>query len=434
MSRNVKPKAEFSVSEWLDYFETRHKTPIQMGLSRVQLVAKKLNLLAWDIPVITVAGTNGKGSTVASLEAIYTAAGYKVAAYTSPHLVHFNERIKYNNKKISNKALTEIFLRLHATKGSDALTYFEITTLAALYYFKQQKPDVLLLEVGMGGRLDATNCIDATLSIITSIDLDHEAWLGDTTEAIAFEKAGIFRPQQLSVCAISQPPQSLLDEASKKALALSLFKASYDYKIEANRFKFFTNKALYAELPVPKINAKAFASAMMASIKLQAKLPVHHHAYEIAALSVAIPARQQWLTGTRTPTLIDIAHNPESVRLLADYLKAHPKTGQIHAVFSGLQDKSLSGLIEPMQPYVDVWYLTCINSPRGATEVALKQACHGALNQTPQMVFNHPNMAYNAAMSAAKPDDIIVVYGSFLLISAIFFAHLSQGEQHEFSN
>lgn len=415
-----------SLPEWLTYIETRHREPIQLGLPRIKAFALALNVLAWDnTVVITVAGTNGKGSTVAALKAIYSAAGFSVAAYTSPHLLAFNERIQMNQTPITDRALCEAFLAIHELEGSEALTYFEMTTLAALVYFKQQQPDVLVLEVGLGGRLDATNIIDSDLAIVTTVDLDHQAWLGDTVEAIGYEKAGVFRTHKPAIYADNQPPSTLINYAEE--IDTPLLSLNHDYSYEHNNKKhfIFKEKNLPArELPVLLIHPQAFAAAMMASIKLHDRLFVSDANYEIAAENATLEGRQQWLK-TPVPTFVDVAHNAQSVSLLAKYFKTHPVKGKIHAVFSGLQGRDLCGLIEPMQHLVDKWYLSALDDKRGASAALLEQAYIDVTKQKALPVFDAPVAAYQAAVNTAKKDDIIVVYGSFVLVSAVMHAYLN---------
>jgi dihydrofolate synthase/folylpolyglutamate synthase len=419
--------SNFSVSEWLDYLEKRHSKEIQLGLVRVKEIAAQLNLLSFDACVITVAGTNGKGSTVAALEAIYASAGYQVATYTSPHLLYFNERIRLNQANISDAKLCHAFLAIHAVPNSETLTYFEMVTLAALWYFKQNKPDIILLEVGLGGRLDATNCIDADLAIVTTIDIDHQAFLGTTRDEIAVEKAGIFRADQEAIYADTNPPDTLIDKAKALHLKLSRLNIDYTITINQNNLIFSGPNQTHLTVPCPALHPKAFGAAIMASLKLHSILPVSEAAYQEAAKKAKISGRQQWLN-TSIPTLVDVAHNSQSVKLLSEFIKKKPISGKIHAVFSGLQDKVLYDLVAPMRAYVDTWYLTQINHTRGATEASLKTVSIGAT------IFDEPLAAYNAAEKAAEPGDVIVVYGSFLLVSAIMLEHLQEGEHSELNH
>ncbi|MDF1678604.1 MAG: Mur ligase family protein [Legionellaceae bacterium] len=425
---------DFSANDWLNYLEKRHHEKIQLGLSRVHAVAKSLSLLHPKATVITVAGTNGKGSTIAALEAIYHEAGYRVAAYTSPHLLRFNERIRIDKTPIKDSALIQAFLAIHDTPGSHLLTYFEMATLAALWHFKHNQPDVILLEVGMGGRLDATNCIDADLSIVTTIDIDHEAFLGNTKEAIAIEKAGVFRPLQLSVYADENPPHSLLKAAKASQLDLAILNRDYTFSVSDDTFIFSNTHSFSLTLTCPSIHPKAFAAAVMASLKLNTTLPVSQAHYAAAATHATILGRKQWLNNNAIPTLVDVAHNKQAVNLLAEFIKKNPPTGNIHAVFSGLQDKTLYDLIAPMRAYVNTWYLTTLNHTRSATKASLKDAYTHVMNKQPDAVFDEPSSAFAAAANAVKPGDVILVYGSFLLVSAVMLAHFQEGEDNELCN
>jgi dihydrofolate synthase / folylpolyglutamate synthase len=422
----MKPFNAFSLPEWLVYIETRHHEPIQLGLPRIKAFAETLGVLAWgNTVVITVAGTNGKGSTVAALKAIYSAAGFCVAAYTSPHLLVFNERIQINQTFITDIALCEAFLAIHELDGSEVLTYFEMTTLAALIYFKQQQPDVLLLEVGLGGRLDATNIIDSDLAIVTTVDLDHQAWLGDTIEAIGYEKAGVFRAHKPAIYADNNPPRTLIKYAEALNTPLLIWGHEYCFEHDAEKFIFTAKNLPARELPTLSIHSKAFAAAMMASLQLQNRLFVSDAHYKIAAETTTLAGRQQWLK-TSIPTFVDVAHNAQSVNLLSKYFKTYPINGKIHAVFSGLQGRDLCGLIEPMQHLVHTWYLSLLDDKRGADAMLLQHAYTHATAQVAPSVFDDPLTAYQTAVNTAKEGDVIVVYGSFVLVSAVMHAYLNE--------
>lgn len=419
----------FSLAEWLTYIETRHHEAIQLGLTRIQAFAKALDVLAWDKTlVITVGGTNGKGSTVAALQAIYSAAGFSVATYTSPHLLAFNERIQINQTPISDQALCEAFLAIHEIDGSSALTYFEMTTLAALVFFKQQQPDVLLLEVGLGGRLDATNIIDSDVAIVTTVDLDHQAWLGDTVEAIGYEKAGIFRANKLAIYADVNPPCSLVNHA--KQLHTHLLCLDHDYFIEHDEHRFLLKEKNQAprELPALTIHPQAFAAAMVASLKLRDRVFVPEEAYKHAAETLMISGRLEWLK-TKVPTLVDVAHNKQSVQRLANYVKTHEtheRQGKIHVIFSCLKGRELATLIEPMEHVVDTWYLSLLDDKRGVTKEHLMQVYVDVMHREALPVFDNPLAAYRAAALEAEQGDVIIVYGSFVLVSAVMHAYLDE--------
>ena len=409
-----------SLDEWLDLLENRHQQEIQLGLTRVKAVADRLALCSSDCVVITVAGTNGKGSTVASLEAIYLAAGFRVGCYTSPHLLMFNERICVNHLPITDEVLCQIFALLEQVRGDIHLTYFEMTTLAALYYFKQCSLDVLILEVGMGGRLDATNIIDADLAIITTVDLDHQDQLGNTIDAIGYEKAGILKANQLFIYADHNPPLSIIKQA--KALDIKMHCLGIDYSFVATQDDLhisFQGGAVI-RLPRPGINLNAAVVAVVASGLLLDKLYVNNAQYGLAMQAVVLSGRQHVVPGVVT-TVFDVAHNPQAVSLLAAFIREYQPRGKIYAVFSGLKDKDLCGLIRPMFDCVDFWYLALLNGKRAASETMLLEAFH-AEGGLVASSFPNPLMAYEAARQQANPGDLIVVYGSFLMVSAVMAA------------
>ena len=406
--------SDFALADWLHYLEHRHHEEIQLGLVRVQTVAQRLNVLDFDPTVITVAGTNGKGSTVAALEAIYSVAGYNVGSYTSPHLIAFNERIRSNLIPITDEALCSAFMAIENARGDIHLTYFEVTTLAALLYFKSLKLDIIVLEVGMGGRLDATNIIDSDLAIITTVDLDHQAHLGETIEAIAHEKAGILRANKPYIYADGDPPKSLPD----KAALLKAPRIEYSFTSSiADGLEITPVSAAPIHVPLPRLHPNAAAAAIMSSDHLKALLPVTQSHWEQAMREVFIPGRQEVREGP-VRTVFDVAHNPQAAALLSVFIQRNKPKGKVHAVFSGLKDKDLCGLIKPMRPYVDIWYPARLSGKRAADESQLLSALRAA-NCLVFKCFDNPFAAYQEAMKRANPDDLIVVYGSFLTVSAV---------------
>lgn len=415
--------SHFSLTEWLDYLENRHTQEMQLGLSRIHNMAMSLDLLQFNPLIITVAGTNGKGSTVSTLEAIYTSAGYQVGSYTSPHLLRFNERIRVNQQPIDDTTLCEIFSLIEDKPLATDLTYFEMTTLAALWYFKSLPLDVMILEVGLGGRLDATNIIDADLAIITTVDLDHQQQLGSTKEAIGYEKAGILRKNTPYIYADDHQPKSILKYANE----LNSNQLIYTIEATSDCFQLTVESGNTINLPLPNINLKAAAAAVMAALHFSSQLPVSQEQFETAMQTVSILGRQQVCHQTGRPTLLfDVAHNPQAVALLADVVKPYQCKGKVHAVFSGLSDKDLCGLIEPMYPLVDFWYPAVLSSKRAASE-SLLRSVFNEMNCDVDTCFNHPLEAYEAARSSANPEDLIVVYGSFLTVSAV----MSSQQQEE---
>lgn len=417
---------DFSLADWLHHLENRYAKEIQLGLTRIHEVAKRLNLLNLNATVFTVAGTNGKGSTVAALEAVYMAAGYQVASYTSPHLIHFNERIRVNNQPISDEKLCKAFAVIEQGRGDTHLTYFEMATLAALWHFKQFKLDVIILEVGVGGRLDATNIIDSDMAIITTVDLDHQDYLGDNIEAIGYEKAGILRANTPFIYADEVPPNSVIEHAK----TLGAQQICYSFKIVDDNLQILSTVGSVEQInvPLPKINPKAAAAAIVASARLHPILPVSYKHWCDAMQKASILGRQQVLEGA-VSTIFDVAHNPQAVSLLADYIKKYQPKGKVHAVFSGLQDKDLRGLIKPMHSYVDFWYPAVLSSKRAASKSLLKAAFEAEHCSIPAD-FSDPLTAYQVAIKHAIPGDLIVVYGSFLTVSAVM-AHCMERQEEE---
>ena len=415
--------SDLSLADWLRLLENRHSQEIQLGLERVKRVAEGLGLHNTDVPVITVAGTNGKGSTVASLEAIYRAAGYRVASYTSPHLLVFNERICINQQPITDAHLCAAFDYIEQGRGSVHLTYFETVTLAALWYFKQCKLDLIILEVGMGGRLDATNIIDADLAIITTVDLDHQAYLGDTKELIGHEKAGILRKNRPVIYADNSPPASVVASAQLLNAPLYCLDVDYSFHTTPTGLHVRCPSGEQLNLPLPRINLKAAVAAIIATTCMQSVLPVTSAHCSEAMRTVFIKGRQQVIFNQVT-TVLDVAHNPQAALLLADFMQRMKPQGKVHAVFSALQDKDLCGLIKPMHACVDFWYPAVLSGKRAATELLILAAFRAANDAIPVPVcFNNPLAAYQEAMHRAKPGDVIVVYGSFFMVSAIMAAN-----------
>lgn len=404
------------LNAWLFLLENRHQDEIQLGLARIKTVANRLDLCRSNACVITVAGTNGKGSTVAVLDAIYNAAGFRVGCYTSPHLLRFNERICVNQVPITDEALCDAFHIIEHARQDVLLTYFEMTTLAALYYFKHCSLDVIILEVGMGGRLDATNIIDATAAIITTVDLDHQEYLGSTIDAIGYEKAGILRANQPFVYADDNPPTSVINKAYELQTSLQCLGKQYSYYLKEGSFHVVLADGQCLSLPRPNIHLNAAAAAVVVSDILNYRVPVMQEHLIEAMNTVRLSARQQLVYSNGVTILLDVAHNPQAVALLAEFICNYSYTGKVHAVFSGLKDKDLRGLIKPMLEYVDFWYLATLQSKRAANESMLMDALGAAFAEN---CFSDPAKAYTAAMHKASLGDIIVVYGSFLTVSAV---------------
>lgn len=413
-------KRRFTLNDWLSYLETSHAQEIQLGLSRIHEVAERLHLLSLPGLVITVAGTNGKGSTVTALEAIYHAAGYRVACYTSPHLLKFNERIRINQLSIDDEALCDAFYAIEQGRGKTPLTYFEMTTLAAFWYFCQFDLDLVILEVGLGGRLDATNIIDADLSIITTIDFDHQQYLGTTLEQIAYEKAGIIRENKPCIYADHCSPLAITDCANTLSAPLYRLGKQYTYHAVNGNLQVMgvENQDLAITVPIPAINHQAAAAALMASYCLQAVLPITQEQYDTAMNQVTLLARQQRIDVNNVIVVLDVAHNPQAVSWLAEHIKQQYSQRCIHAVFSALNDKDIKGLITPMKQLVNYWYPVQLSGKRAAPLAQLLAVLQDE-RQSVVTGYDDPSEAYNAAIQQANAGDVVIVFGSFLLVGAV---------------
>ncbi len=424
-----KPWSEWNLNQWLNDLENRNNQEIQLGLTRILEVAKKINVHTSGCKVITVAGTNGKGSTVSALEMIYHTAGYRVGTYTSPHLIHFNERIRVNLKPISDDDLCRAFSFIEEARGSVHLTYFEIATLAALLYFKQQSLDVVILEVGLGGRLDATNIIDADLSIITTIDYDHQDYLGDTLESIGYEKAGILRKGKPFIYADHNPPSSIIEVARDLAVPGYFYDIDFSIEEQGEFWVFNCHGEQIKGLPKPKVQIKSASAAIMSSLLLNQDMPVSKKHLYMAMEKVIISGRLQFHQDSIS-ILYDVAHNVQSARLLAETIKTKEMKGQVHAVFSALKDKDILGLISPLKDCVDRWYPAQLDNKRASSASLLCSIFEDA-EIFVEVCYTSPLIAFQAALSQAAAGDLIVVYGSFFTVGHVMAAQHNILEQKE---
>ena len=405
---------------WLQYIESRHAKSIDMGLDRVRAVRDQLGLEP-DFPVITVGGTNGKGSTCAMLEAILDAAGFRVGCYTSPHLIRYNERVRVGRTPVDDDALCNAFAAVESARGDIPLTYFEFGTLAAVLHFQQAGVDVAILEVGLGGRLDAVNVFDADCAVITSVGIDHVDYLGPTRESIGFEKVGIVRTGRPVVVAEPDPPVTLVDHI-RTVGAQPLF-AGVDFRAidEGTQWRYDGPGGLRAGLPWPALRGAYqignAAAAITALDALRDRCPVSTGALREGLTTVALPGRFQVLPG-RPVTILDVAHNPHAAQCLAGALGAMEITGKTHAVFAMLGDKDIAGVARLVKPHVDRWYLAPLPGPRGTDPEDLARALDEA--EVLDAVERHASVAeaFAAARDAARPDDRILAFGSFLTVAA----------------
>jgi len=412
-----------TLQEWLDWCEQLHPVAIDMGLDRVKTVANRLDL-RFDCPVITVAGTNGKGSTCAMLEAVLLQAGYRTGVYTSPHLVHFEERCRLHGESASAEAFAEAFASVEAVRGDVSLTYFEFSTLAILRLMVQADLDVAILEVGLGGRLDAVNIIDADCAVITSIDLDHMAILGKDRERIGFEKAGIMRAGRPVIVSDPVPPQSVIDHAAAVGAELWLFGRDFNFSGDKQQWAWAGRDRRYSGMAYPALrgaNQLINASGVLAALEaLRQRIPITAQAVRNGLAMVELPGRFQIVPGQ--PVLVlDVAHNPHSVAALAANLDAMGFYPTTHAVFGAMADKDLLPMLQKVNPMVDKWYFTDLPLPRAAKAADLQLAWQAQNTRTDaaSSVHSDPMQALQSAIGAADPADRIVVFGSFYTVGGV---------------
>lgn len=416
MSGGSRPR---TLSEWLAWQERLHPSEIELGLERVGAVLARLQPAPPPFRVITVAGTNGKGSCVAMLEAILRAAGYRVGAYTSPHLLRYNERIRLDAVEVGDAALCEAFERVEQARGETPLTYFEFGTLAALDIFYRAAPDVALLEVGMGGRLDAVNLLDADVALITRIAIDHTAWLGADRERIAAEKAGVLRPGRPAVYADTELPQALAARAAELEAPLYVLGRDFQPQPQGEGWAWEGPPARRTALPLPALRgAHQLANAagvLMALEALRPGLAVSQAAVREGLLDVRLPGRFQVVPG-EVSIVLDVAHNPDGTARLAENLRAQPCSGRTLAVVAMLADKDIEASLGELRGQVDVWYTGILPVPRAATPQRVYAALGGAATMHACAGIAQ---AFRAARADARPGDRIVVFGSFHTVAEV---------------
>jgi dihydrofolate synthase/folylpolyglutamate synthase len=431
------PPHPSTLPEWLAHCERLHPVTIDMGLDRVQAVAQRMGLVL-DCPVITVAGTNGKGSTCAMLEAVYGESGYRTGVYTSPHLVHFEERCRIGGQAVPTAELLPAFAEVEVARQGQggeppiSLSYFEFTTLAILRTLSRSALDVAILEVGLGGRLDAVNIIDADCAVITSIALDHMALLGNTREAIGYEKAGIMRTGRPVVVSDPVPPQSVLDRALEVGAQLWRLGQDFHFAGDQQQWGWAMHPShggrRYSGLAYPALrgaNQLVNASGVLAALEaLRPSLPVTAQSVRNGLALVELPGRFQIVPGT--PTLVlDVAHNPHSVAALTENLDAMGFYPTTHAVFGAMADKDLGAMLERIAPLIDRWHLTDLPLERAMKADALAQVLQAHAATAPggksRVAGCHasPMDALQAAVAAADPADRIVVFGSFYTVGGV---------------
>lgn len=410
-----------SLASWLIRLEQLHPSTIELGLDRVCKVKDALGL-APDFPLIIVGGTNGKGSTCAFLEAILLAAGYKTGLYTSPHLLRYNERVRIAGHDARDADLVAAFEKVDAARGDTSLTYFEFGTLGAMIQFIEAGVEVAILEVGLGGRLDAVNVFDAEVAIVTSVDLDHMEYLGDTREKIGFEKAGIYRAGQPAICADPAPPASLLDHANEIGADVQCVGRDYFVQREDGHWTYRGPSQTWATLPLPTM-AGAYqlgnaAGALAALERVAARLPVSEAAIHQGLIMAQAPGRFQRIS--RAPDVIlDVAHNPEAARALSATLREQAIPGRTLAVVGMLADKDADAVFSAIAHEIDAWWTCTPDSPRAQEAGALAAILVHHAGNTPVSVQPDVIVALNEARNAAHEGDRILVFGSFYTVAAV---------------
>ncbi|RLM24879.1 bifunctional tetrahydrofolate synthase/dihydrofolate synthase [Brenneria alni] len=414
------PQATSPLVTWLHYLEHLHAQSIDLGLDRVKQVAENLQLLQPANVVFTVAGTNGKGTTCCTLESILLAAGLRVGVYGSPHLLCYTERVRIQGKELPESLHCQAFASVEAGRGDVSLTYFEFGTLAALQMFKQAKLDVVILEVGLGGRLDATNIIDADVAVVTSIALDHTDWLGNDRDSIGREKAGIFRQGKPAVVGEPDMPGAIADVAGEKGAVLLRRGRDWDFSIQRNGWSWQNKQRELSGLPMPNVPLANAATALAALN--YSPLNVNEEAIRQGLSQAALPGRFQ-IVSEKPLLILDVAHNPHAAAYLASRLAMLPRTGNIRAVIGMLADKDIGGTLCHLKPLVDEWYCAPLEGPRGATAAQLAE--HLARCRS----FADVVSAWRQAMAESGEQDIVIVWGSFHTVAHVMEA-LDEGKAY----
>ncbi len=423
-------RTHFTLDQWLGWMEKSHPVAIDLGLDRVNQVYLRLNLDFSAIHVVTVAGTNGKGSTVCMLESIYRHAGYTTASYTSPHLQVYNERVRIDGELSTDEQLVEAFCAVDAARESISLSYFEMGTLAALWLIEKQKPDVAILEVGLGGRLDAVNVLDPDVAVVTTIDIDHVDWLGDNREKIGWEKAGIFRSGKPAACGELNPPESIKNYAQQLKTPLWQLNQQFHYQISDGVWNWQGqdsqgNPLTISALPIPKLPLQNAATAVQAIQLGPLQCSVSNIASGLSEARVA--GRMDRTVFASCQTILDVAHNPQSARYLAEQIKLL-ELSSVQLVIGMLADKDCASVVEALKDVVTHWHLVSLNVPRGQSSAQLSRT----LNQ--QGVPNESISCYGSVtdaltllkMSVQPSSDTIVIAGSFYTVGDAY-SYLTQG-------
>jgi len=409
------------LSGWLEYLERLHPKTIALGLERIALVKDRLGLKP-GFPIITVAGTNGKGSTCAMLEQIYFEAGYRVACYTSPHLLRYNERMHVDGDEASDAHICRAFAAVEQARQLTPLTYFEFGTLAAMWHFIDRNVDIAILEVGLGGRLDAVNIFDPACAVVTSIDLDHMDYLGDGRENIGREKACIYREAVPAICGDPDPPSSVRSLAAHIGAEYRQLGEDFSFELGADEWDFVARDTRIKNLPLPTLSGKFqfynASCAIQAIQELQQRIPVRVDAIHAGLRRVALQGRFQVFAG-HPAVILDVAHNPHAARGLAENLRMVPQTGRVLAVFAMLADKDIAGVVRALAVEVDSWFVASIQHARGAEASVLAGILHELTPEVPVQCFVDVPSAFRQACLSANENDKIIVFGSFYTVADV---------------
>ena len=410
-----------SIDKWLHWQESLHFTAIELGLERCRRVANNMGLLNPSYNVISVAGTNGKGSSIIMLDRILRNAGYKIGRYTSPHLLRYNERICINGNEATDTELCESFDRIDRARGDISLTYFEFGTLAALDLFRQHNVQLAILEVGLGGRLDAVNILDADISLITSIDIDHQEWLGNNRESIGREKAGIFRNLAPAICSEPNPPQSLLDCSEALGTPISILGSDYQFNLINDTWSWSTKDTRIERLPRPMkycdFQIQNASGVLMLLAKIQDEYPVSTENIKQGLSSFRLKGRFQIIPGA-IPKILDVAHNRESIKALVDNLKVIPCYGKTHIILGMLKDKDHQRVIKELIEITDTWHFVSISQDRGIEAKILTSELKALGRLENISEYSNVEEALDKIHKLSMPDDRIIITGSFYTVGA----------------
>ena len=410
-----------TLDEWLSWQEQLYPDIVDLGLHRVQALLQALDLERPTFPILTVGGTNGKGSSVSFAEAMLRAAGHKVGAYVSPHLLRYNERVRVDGVDVSDAEFCESFERIDAARGDLRVTYFEFGTLAAIDILVRRGVSAAVLEVGLGGRLDAVNALDADVALVASIGLDHQEWLGSDRESIGREKAGIFRAGRPAICGDRHPPASLSEHARALGARLQLVGQDFERELHGDTWSWRGQGDELEDLPAPALPGRIQydnAATVIAALRSSPRLQVPETAIRQGLQDARIPARFQRVAGP-VETVFDVGHNPDAARVLAANLRDFPATGHSFAVLGMFKDKAVEEVVRALAGRFDRWYLCGLDGPRGQSAATLATRVRSALPDAELAESPTVATAYHAAMSAARPGDRVVVFGSFQTVASI---------------